>query len=145
MPLAGEIIQASDVITEDAWLNYTPIWTQGATVITKTITRATYVKTGRLVVVNIDMTATGAGTAANALGVTLPYTAASSGAIGSFWFSDAGVGFYSGTCVLSSTTVLGFYNGGLVTGGIGATGGGFVAAIAAGDRLIFTAVYESTS
>jgi hypothetical protein len=143
--LAGEIIQASDVISDAAWTTYAPVWTQGATVITKTTARAVYVKTGRLVVMAVDLTATGAGTAGAALGVTLPFTAASGGVVGTCFFSDSGVGFYIGAAVLASVTVCGFYTGGAVTSAMGVAGGGFVAAIAAGDRLIFSATYEASS
>lgn len=152
--VSGQILSAADLNAElaapfplgtGAWTNYTPVWTQGATTITKTIGRAAYYKVGRLVVVSVDLSATGAGTANNALAVTLPVTAAAGGALGPGWFSDSGVGYYSGVAILGSTTVTNIYQGGLVTNPLGATGGGFTAAVAAGDRIIFSGCYESAS
>jgi hypothetical protein len=56
------------------WQNYTPTWTQSAT-ITKTVNWARYSQVGKLVQVSIRMTATGAGTASNKILVGLPMPA----------------------------------------------------------------------
>lgn len=56
---------------------WTPGWTQGAT-ITKTVAQATYSRVGRQMTANLNMTATSAGTAANAILIGLPVAAAAS-------------------------------------------------------------------
>lgn len=152
--LAGQIPTALELNTDingpftlgfGAFSTYVPTWTQSATV-TKTVNFAKYWRVGRLVTVQVSMTATGAGTAANAMVVSLPITGtADVGACGSFWFNDAGTAFYSGTTRKVSSTTLLFYIGGSSSGGLGATGGGFVSAIAATDQLEFVATYEAAS
>lgn len=131
-----------------AWTGYTPSWTQGATTITKTVNRAVYQRIGRWCTVTVRMTATGAGTANNAITVGLPLTAAAQGfPIGQFHFDDTGVGFYTGVVTLNATTTMQFYWGGLngATPALGQTGGGFGAAIAIGDVMTFSVTYELAS
>lgn len=148
LPLAGSILTATDLSNMfptniDAWATYTPTWTQSAT-ISKTVNRASYMKIGRAVLLNVMMTATSAGTANNVVGVTLPVNATGQGH-GSFWFNDAGTAIYSGTVRPISATQVAFWIGGSSTGALGQTGGGFTSAIASGDVIEFTCVYEGTS
>lgn len=150
LPLAGAPILATDLATifatnTDGWTSYTPTWTQSAT-ISKTVVRAAYMKIGRLVVVNVSLLATSAGTANNAMVVSLPVTA--SGAhqpIGAAFFNDNGTALYTGSAYGASTTTVQFLNGGSASAFWGQTGGGFTAAIASGDNIAFTAIYESAA
>ena len=81
-----------DAIYDDVLANigarstYTPVWTQSAT-ITKTVVRNEYSKLGREVAGVVQMTASSAGTASNAIKVTTPVTAkwASNQAVGAGW------------------------------------------------------------
>lgn len=65
----------------DAWTGYTPTLTQSAT-ITKTVTRAAYTRVGRTIRVQIFLTATSSGTAANNLIVGLPVAPAADNQLG---------------------------------------------------------------
>lgn len=68
---AGQVLTAAELNTAGAWLDYTPTWTQSAT-ITKTVNWARYTQLGKWVQVSIKMTATGAGTSNNKILVGLP-------------------------------------------------------------------------
>jgi hypothetical protein len=65
---------AIDSTLGDAWIAYTPTFTQGAT-ITKTVQNARYKKIGKTVVVQVYLIATSAGTAANIVYIGLPVNA----------------------------------------------------------------------
>ena len=54
-----------------AWTAYTPTWTQGVA-ISKTVNYARYVQIGKLVVVQVQMTATSGGTAGQGFSVSTP-------------------------------------------------------------------------
>lgn len=127
-----------------AWDTYTPTWTQSAT-ITKTVTEARYTQVGKTVTVKVNLVATGAGTAANAMIVSLPVTAAASGGyIGSGAFQDASVGTYGIVVTLATATTVAFLSGGGPNSNfMGGTGGLFTAAVASPDNLWFTVTYEA--
>lgn len=128
------------------WTAYTPTFTQSATV-TYTNNWAKYCKVGRLVVASVYLTATSAGTANNAVTITLPVTAANAGAVagGGFFLFDASAStFYTGIPLLATTTTVVFYAN-AVTAAIGQTGGSFTAAIASTDQIRFGVVYEAAS
>src|SRR5918996_3875392 len=74
----------------DGWSTWTPVITQLGTV-GHTVTRATYTKVGRLLVVSADLAITGTGTGNNAITVSgWPFTAASAAMMmGSFRLFDA--------------------------------------------------------
>lgn len=150
VPKAGALAKASNwtdvfALDTDAWTTYTPTWTQSAT-ITKTISAARYMREGRKITVKVQLIATGAGTANNPVLVGLPVAASlSAGAVGAFYFLDSGTAQYGGTAYLDSASVLRFYQGGSSTAQFGQTGGGFTTAIAAGDQIDFTVVYESAA
>ena len=102
-----------------AWSTYTPTWTQSAT-ITKTTVRNEYVKLGRFVSGVVQLSASSAGTASNAIKVTTPVTAK--------WASNQpiGVGYhYQGTTnvpilvYLDSTTTFSFLYSGNLGGAYG--------------------------
>lgn len=128
------------------WSSYVPTWTQSAT-ITHTVTTAQYWKVGRLVVVNLNLAATSAGTANNPLQVTLPVNirTGSGGAIGSFSFLDASAAtsFVGIPTVTAANAVQFRVNS--TTANLGQTGGGFTAAVASGDGMSITMLYESAT
>ena len=126
------------------WAQYTPSLTQSGTV-TKTVTSADYSQAGKIVNVAVALSVTGgSGLANNAVKVGLPVTAArSSGAIGRGFIYDASAStYYTGVVLLDSTTGVKFISSGR-TGFLGATGGGFTAALGLGDIVTFTAHYEA--
>lgn len=152
LPLAGALIKASDFaalfpVGADAWTTYTPTWTQSVA-ITKTVGQARYTKVGRKVSAHVQMTATGAGVANNAVvGGLPPYAAASAagfGVVGAGYFYDASVNTVYAVSVLLGATGVQFRTG-TSTGDLGATGGVFTAAIAAGDILTYFVEYEATT
>lgn len=86
--VSGQVLTAAELNAAGAWSSYTPTWTQSAT-ITKTVNWARYTQFNKLVVVNIKMTASSAGTANNKILVGLPVNASSNNLImGSYWFID---------------------------------------------------------
>lgn len=94
-----------------AWTTWTPSAKQGATP-TQNVTRAKYLKVGKLVFANFDIAITGAGTAGNA--ITLDYSgigtsAAATASFGGFRHFDTGVTNYVGIAIGASTTTLQFY------------------------------------
>lgn len=148
---AGHVLAAADFDTLfptgiGVWTNYSPTWTQSAT-ITHTVNWAKYAKVGRITLLSVYLTATSAGTANNAVTVTLPTTAANAGAVagGGFFLFDASAStFYTGIPLLATTSTVVFYAN-AVTAAIGQTGGSFTAAIASSDQIRFNLVYESAS
>jgi hypothetical protein len=148
---AGEILTAADLdaafanlFTYGAWPTYTPSFNQGAAV-TKTVSRGSYFKAGRLTVAAFYLIATGAGTATTVITAGLPVAAAfGAGAQGHGYFYDASTATYF-PCSLdlaTNLTVRGMYAG---TGFLGATGSSFTGAIAAGDVFTGTVTYESAT
>lgn len=126
-----------------AWTSYTPTLTQSGAV-TKTVTSSSYTKVGRTVTYQFVLTVTGSGTGANAVTVSLPFTAANTGTKGGGLtiFDASASTFYTVTARLYDPThVSGVpYNS---ANWIGATG--FTAALAAGDLVEGTVTYEATS
>jgi len=124
-----------------AWTGWTPTLTQGVTV-TKTVTYAKYARVGRLIVTNAVLAVTGAGTAGQKVTSTLPVVPSLANFVtGTFWISDTsaasnytGVGF-----VETSSTIAGMANA--MAGPLGISS--FTAALAAGDTVGFSAIYES--
>lgn len=150
VPKAAALAKASDWTTvfpldTDAWTAFTPTLTQSVTV-TKTVTYAAYTKVGRLVICNLYLTVTGAGTAANAVLIGLPIAASASGPmIGSGMIYDASVPLiHMGVAVLNGSVASLYIHGG--TGVFaGSTGGIFTAALASSDQVRISVVYESAS
>jgi hypothetical protein len=127
-----------------AWTSYTPTLTQSGAV-TKTVTYAKYVQMGKTVIVNVLLTCTGAGSAANSVVVGLPVTAAQSTnqAIGSGYLFDASVPLnYRAIVSLASATTV-FLNpaASTVADVLGNTS--FTAALASGDLISIFAMYEA--
>lgn len=143
LPQAGAPVEASDwsdvfPVGVDAWTPYTPTLTQ-TNAVTKTVTHASYVKIGRLVVVNMLLTVTGSGTAAAQLRVGLPLSAGAAvvQGVGAGLVFDTSTGsVFSGTCVVDTvdTFKISFF------GGIG-----FTAALASGDLISAFCAYEAAA
>ena len=91
-----------------AWTSFTPVLTQSSAV-TKTVSWSRYARFGRLIIWSFGITATGAGSAGNAITLSLPATAAASVniIIGSGNITDASVDEYNGAWKMASTTAIG--------------------------------------
>lgn len=130
------------------WPTFTPVWTQGA-VVTATVDYSRFHRVGRHINHEFHLTATGAGTAATIITVSIPFTATGTVgmAVGSAWFRDATTGiFYAGTAFLASATTIAIHLGnGVDTAGLGAVGSTFVLAIAAGDTISGAVTFEATT
>jgi hypothetical protein len=143
-----------------AWTGYTPTLAQGATGnIAKTVTYARYTRVGRLIVVAGLLAVTGTGTAAAGVSVTLPVAATASAPVllpvmgTAFIYDVSATTYYPGFPKLESATVMSFLPGGTTIGlgwqslgqGGGVAAGTFGAALANGDTVAFSAVYESAT
>jgi hypothetical protein len=129
-----------------SWTSWTPLITQSGNV-SRTATRAVYGRWGRLIVFQAYMSVTGTGSAGFTISVSLPVTAASGLAIpiGDGFLFDASSGNYYGfhTRIATTTTV------DLQGDGIGADlalgGATFTAALASGDVISISGIYEAAS
>lgn len=126
-----------------AWNSYTPTLAQGAsTDISKTVTRAAYLQFGKLLIVQLSLAVTAAGTAGSAITATLPVTAAGSGYIvGSGMYYDTGSAFYPALASLNSATKVALYR--TDAGYSGAIGADPNIAVASGDSFQAFMVYEA--
>ncbi len=88
--VAGQVLTAAELNTAGVWNDYTPTWTQSAT-ITKTTNWARYTQLNKLVIANLKMTASSAGTASNAIKVGLPIVASANNFyVGTAFFVSSG-------------------------------------------------------
>ncbi len=130
------------------WTSYTPTLTQSSAV-TKTVTYAKYEKIGRQVILNVNLSITGTGSANNTVTVSLPFTAAVGGNLpvgGGFLFDVSAALNYPNIAVLNSTTTAAFIDAATPHALYqGQTGADFAAALAAGDGIDFFAVYEAST
>lgn len=154
--LAGSSVTASKIpdnsvpatkIEQVAWTTWTPTLTQSAAV-TKTVGYASYYKIGRMLTFSWYLTATAAGTASNAIRVSIPvYTAAyaNDNIVGSGYVYDASANVvYGGPVTMFSTTEVAFYVGsGAVANRLGIAG--MTAALANGDVITGTATVQTTT
>ena len=127
----------------DAWTSYTPTLAQGAsTNIAKTVTYAKYVAAGKLIICQVRLAPTAAGTAGSPITITLPVTAATSALIvGSGAYSDTGTNLYASVAWLTSTTTLELRRTDQAyTAGIGADPN---IAVASGDAFRASFMYEA--
>jgi hypothetical protein len=84
--VAGQVLTAAELNNAGTWQDYTPTWTQSAT-ITKTVNWARYMQFNKFVCVQVKMTASSAGTANNKILVGLPVNASSNNYLmGSFTY-----------------------------------------------------------
>lgn len=141
VPVSGAIIRASDWTTvfptnTDAWPTYTPTLTQGVAV-TFTTEYCGYMKIGRLAIVDMSLSVTSAGTAANAVAVGFPAAVggiAGYRVVGIGGIYDASVNtWYPGPAYYASATT---FNIGASSGNGGPLGvTAFTAALASGDKV----------
>lgn len=123
----------------DAWTSWNPVVDQNGTV-AATNNRSRYVRVGKIIIANANLTITGAGSVGNNVSVTLPVNVADATGnlppIGSFHFNDGGVD-YAGICRISTTAVYFMINS------TGYVGTGLNIALANNDTIAFTVVYEA--
>lgn len=87
---AGQVLTAAELNGAGAWQDYTPSWTQSAT-ISKTVNWARYSQFNKIVMGSVKMTATSAGTASNKILVGLPVAASSNNFVmGIYNYVDSG-------------------------------------------------------
>jgi len=87
--VAGQVLTAAELNAAGTWQDYTPSWTQSAT-ISKTVNWARYTQFNKIVMGSVKMTATSAGTANNKVLVGLPVAASSNNFIvGTMNYGDA--------------------------------------------------------
>lgn len=139
-------LNAAFPIGVDGWTSYTPTLTQSATV-TKTSTWTKYQRVGRLIVAQVQMTVTGAGTAANVVLAGLPVAAAIPNGVpigfGSIYDSSANAMFKS--IVETNTTTVVAFRPTSTTANDHLGNAVFTAGLAAGDLVNFTVMYESAT
>ena len=130
-----------------AWSTYTPTLTQSGAV-TKTVDYASYMKIGRLVICNVHLTATGAGTGSNAISISTPFTANTAGLMtvgtGVIFDSSANTRF-PGIAILASSTTIQFFPSSEANqnGYLGAII--MTAALASADTITAHFAFESTT
>lgn len=151
---AGEIATAAGLnagfpLGVGALTDYTPTLVQSGTV-TKTVTRAKYMKMGRWVVGHAVLTVTGSGTANNEVRIGLPVSAASTAGpmvYGvAYVFDTSASGLFKGLCAgdnVDYVTLLDTSTNAATR--LGVTGAGFAAGLAAGDVVSINFAYEAAS
>lgn len=137
--LTAAVLNAA--LGDAVWTPYTPTLTQGATV-SKTVTRAAYVKVGRKVTVNFRLGATSAGTAGGAIAVGLPFPSAADDQAGYCAFTDVAPGTLYALIGLTVGQTMSFVHD---TSGLNFFGTGPAITIASGDILRGGITYEATS
>lgn len=125
------------------WSDYTPTLTQSGTV-TATVNFAKYVDVGNIRFIDVSLSVTGSGTGSNVVTVSIPSSAASTGAtVGSGYFYDTSASGYLTFIVetASSTTVKFMASGGGTSTNKDFLGAGtpFQSALASGDLIKFQA------
>jgi len=114
--VAGQVLTAAELNAAGTWQDYTPSWTQSAT-ITKTVNFARYTQFNKIVMGSVKMTATSAGTANNKVLVGLPVAASSNQfALGTMnFYDDSGTDQFSFGVPFSvfyeTSTTISFGNG----------------------------------
>lgn len=94
--VSGQVLTAAELNSAGAWSSYTPTFTQSAT-ITKTVNWARYTQLNDLVIVNLKMTASSAGTANNVIKVGLPVNASANNFLmGTMFYQDDSIGGNNG-------------------------------------------------
>ena len=128
-----------------AWTAYTPTISQGATNNIAKTGGAAYTRVGRLVTVKMDLTLTGAGTAAQPVRVSLPITPSAANAlpVGAGLLYDASLADNHSFLAILETTALFGMLATRVSGVLGTQQ--FTAALAASDVIRLTATYEAAT
>jgi hypothetical protein len=144
--VAGQVLTAAELNSAGTWQDYTPTWTQSAT-ITKTVDWARYMQLNDLVIGSVKMTASSAGTADNKILIGLPVTASSNNGImghAQLFLSPDNLGFRF--AVFDSGTALKFFtttqsDNDLVWGKTG--GGALGETISSGVTIFLQFMYEA--
>lgn len=146
-----EVVGAPAQSGSSVWQGYTPTLTQSGAV-TKTVTKARYVEQGDVCHVCVNLDVTGAGSANNAITITLPVAGANvtnaydTIGVGRLFDASAGTVYRGVVVMVNSTTIriegTGESGSGLTGNGLGASGTPFTAALASGDAVFFSATYE---
>jgi hypothetical protein len=155
---AGQVLTAAELNGAGTWTDYSPSWTQSAT-ITKTVNFARYCQFNKLIFVSLKMTATSAGTSNNKILVGLPVSASSNNFImgTSIWndVSDASFGHfftYSKPALYETSTTVAFgfgrftsssLGGGTTNVRFGQTYDSTTFTIASGDEIYVQLAYEA--
>ena len=138
----GDVLTAATMNSIGAaWEPFTPTVTQGVNV-TFTNTYSKYTRINKLVIYSFSLALTSAGTGGNGLTLTIPITAAASQrnqGIAQFYDASATTSYINVTYAVS-TTVIGFINS---ASGAGAFGGTPNVAVANGDFMFGTIIYEA--
>ena len=136
---SGQVLTAATLNTIGAaWVDYTPTLTQGVTV-TKTIASARYCQIQKLVIVNVDLTVTSAGTNNIGINVGLPINVLNTnGSYGAGFVYDASLNalYHSTINGESSSTIQFLYQTG------SPVGQNPTFPLASGDVIRFTIAYE---
>jgi hypothetical protein len=147
----GATLTESDINTYlmgegGAWTTWTPVVTQSGAVAV-TVNRAVYARYGRTIHWKCQLTVTGTGTASQPIYVSVPVTgaAATDSHNGSgYLFDTSAATFYPCVVVAASTTTTQMLGTAGTNPTLGA-GGGFTAALAAGDQILLSGTYEAAS
>ena len=126
-----------------AWTSYTPTLSQGASSnISKTVTHAKYVQIGKVVILAIKLSITGAGSSGSSIVATLPVTSAASAIIfGSGMYYDASLNStYAGGAFINTGTTVAIYAHGAAGNVVGVSPN---IAVANGDEFFVSAIYEA--
>jgi hypothetical protein len=144
-------LNAAFPIGVDGWTAYTPTLVQSGAV-TKTVTYARYQRVGRLIVAQVKLDCTGAGTANNAITIGFPVTGATvnNEVLGAGGVFDASAGiWYMGSVIATGAPATGncviISGSGTPSAALGQTGGVMTAALAAGDIVTVSITYEAAS
>jgi len=138
----GDILTADDLNAIGAWTSYTPTLSQSGDR-TATVNYASYCKINKLCFVNVDLTCTTTGSAGNAIGVTIPFTAASNqDAVGFGIFYDDSATDVRLLSVKTGTTSVSFFAEDSTTLVLGATPS---VALGNGDVVSFSIMYETST
>jgi hypothetical protein len=123
------------------WPSWSPTLTQSAAI---TVTRSENVQTriGRRVSATCRFSCTSAGSALQAIQFPLPVNAAVglNGPVGTWWFEDAGTGYYAGVVIANAADTAQLYCGG-GTARTGPFGVDPAVTIASGDKLVVNLDY----
>lgn len=128
-------------ILNTAWTSYTPTISQPSS-ITKTVTRSAYFKIGRLVIFQFNLALTAGGTGGNSITITLPVTAATAGGnqdVGRCYLYNGATNLSMIAYTNSTTTIT------LFRGDIDAGAGAYTTALASGNAVTGTIIYESAA
>ena len=128
------------------WTSYTPTFAQGvSTNINKTLNYAKFLKIGRLVMGQVSLTSSGAGTSGSAVTLTLPATAATSGIIiGTGVYLRPATANYHASVWANTTTTLAMVTA-FAAPSNAYYGASPAVAVAGSDEMRVTFMYEAAS